>query len=74
MLVQAWSSQLKLIRIPRVHAPTVSPLPLSQCLSPKFAAEETQMPACMGACLSGMHFLCALAGFRKALQYLIKSP
>ncbi|GKU90195.1 hypothetical protein SLEP1_g4223 [Rubroshorea leprosula] len=55
---------VKEFQIPCAHAPAVSPLPLSQCLSPKSAAEEI-----------GYTFLpCVLAGLSKAPQYLIKSP
>lgn len=54
---------VKEFRIPCAHAPAVTPLPLSKCLSPKSVAEEI-----------GYTFLpCVLAGLSKAPQYLVKS-
>ncbi|XP_044488268.1 uncharacterized lipoprotein syc1174_c-like isoform X2 [Mangifera indica] len=54
---------VKEFQIPCAHAPALSPLPLTQFLSPKSAAEEI-----------GYTFLpCVLAGLSNAPQYLAKS-
>ncbi|KAH7571009.1 hypothetical protein JRO89_XS05G0239700 [Xanthoceras sorbifolium] len=54
---------VKEFQIPCAHAPAMSPLPLTQYLSPKSAAEEI-----------GYTFLpCVLAGLSNAPQYLVKN-
>ncbi|XP_044492336.1 uncharacterized lipoprotein syc1174_c-like [Mangifera indica] len=54
---------VKEFQVPFVHAPALSPLPLTQFLCPKSAAEEI-----------GYTFLpCVLAGLSNAPRYLAKS-
>ncbi|KAJ0095070.1 hypothetical protein Patl1_15287 [Pistacia atlantica] len=54
---------VKEFQIPCAHAPALSPLPLTQFLSPKSAAEE----------IGYTFFPCVLAGLSNAPQYLTKS-